>query len=267
MEITAFGITDQGRVRGNNEDSLLVDDRLGLYAVADGMGGHKGGEVASRMAVDILRDSIARATEGNGAILGMVDQNVSREANLLASGIRLANRAIFEAAGSNPDWRGMGTTMVAVLVHGGRAGIAHVGDSRAYLLRNGVLRQLTADHSLVAEQLRKGIITAEEAERSTRKNVITRALGQGDDMDIDMQDLELASGDRLLLCSDGLSGMLKDAEIAALLNAHPAPEAACRDLVEQANASGGRDNVTVVVVEFLQRQGFVAGLKKMFIRE
>jgi PPM family protein phosphatase len=266
MGIIAFGITDQGRVRANNEDSVLVDDGLLLYAVADGMGGHKGGEVASHMALDILRDSIVRSNGGNGAILGSVDKNVSREANLLASGIRLANRAIFEAAGSNQDWQGMGTTVAAVLINNGRAGIAHVGDSRIYLLREGTLRQLTNDHSLVAEQLRQGLITAEEAEISTRKNVITRALGQQEDVIVDLQDLELVDGDRLLLCSDGLSGMLKDVEIEALLKAHPVPENACSDLVGQANANGGRDNVTVVVIEYLQKQGLVAGLKKFLNR-
>lgn len=266
MNVVAFGMSDQGRVRGNNEDALLLEEGLGLFVVADGMGGHRGGEVASAMATKVLRDAVAGSLAGGGAFLGTVDQRYSREANLLASGVRLANRAIFEAACSNQSWQGMGTTVDAVLLQGNRAGVAHVGDSRVYLMRDGDLRQITDDHSLVAEQVRQGAITAEEARLSPRKNVITRALGQWEELDVDMRDVELANGDRLLLCSDGLTGMVEDARIAGLLGAHPAPDAACRALVAEANTNGGRDNVTVVVLEFQERKGFVAGLKKMLLR-
>ena len=266
MDVNAFGLSDQGRVRVNNEDALLLEEGLGLFVVADGMGGHRGGEVASAMATKVLRDAIASSSAGNGAFLGTVDQRYSREANLLASGVRLANRAIFEAARSNQAWQGMGTTVDAVLLQGGRAGIAHVGDSRVYLMRGGSLRQITDDHSLVAEQVRQGTLTAEEARVSTRKNVITRALGQWEELEVDMVDLELADNDRLLLCSDGLTGMVDDAGIAELLGMHQNPEAACRALVEAANANGGRDNVTVVLLAFQEQRGFVAGLKKMFLR-
>lgn len=266
MEMTVFGITDTGRVRPGNEDALLIDERLGLLVVADGMGGHKGGEVASRMAVDILKDYIAKLSGGSDAFIGNVDNRVSRQANQLASGIRLANQAIFEAAASNPSWQGMGTTIVAVLLKEGRAGIAHAGDSRLYLLRGGQFRQITGDHSLVAEQVRQGIITEEEAQKSTRKNVITRALGQWEDLEIEMQDLELREGDQLLLCSDGLSGMVSDPEIAALLQAYPVPEQSCQTLIEVANSYGGKDNITAIVAAFREENGFVSGLRKMFQR-
>ncbi|MEI6206514.1 MAG: Stp1/IreP family PP2C-type Ser/Thr phosphatase [Desulfuromonadales bacterium] len=266
MDMTVFGITDKGMVRPGNEDALLIDERLGLLAVADGMGGHRGGEVASNMALDVLKDYLVKLSEGSDTFMGNVDARVSKQANLLASGIRLANLAIFEAAASNPSWRGMGTTIVAVLLQEGRAGIAHVGDSRLYLLRRGQIQQITGDHSLVAEQVRQGIITAEEARNSPRKNVITRALGQWEELDIEMQDIELLDGDRLLLCSDGLNGMVSDAEIAALLEAYPSSEQSCHALVEVANSYGGKDNITAVVAAFQKEKGLLSGLKKMFQR-
>lgn len=266
MDMTVFGITDKGMVRPGNEDALLIDEQLGLLVVADGMGGHKCGEVASHMAVDILKDYIAKLSGGGDAFIGNVDPRVSRQANLLASGIRLANQAIFEAAASNPAWQGMGTTVVAVLLKDGVAGVAHAGDSRLYLLRGGQLSQITGDHSLVAEQVRQGVITAEEALKSTRKNIITRALGQWQELEIEIQDLNLLDGDRLLLCSDGLNGMVSDPEIAALLGAYPAPEQSCHTLIEVANSYGGRDNITAIVAAFREEKGFVSGLKKMFQR-
>lgn len=264
MDLNVFGASDRGMVRAGNEDAQLVDERIGLFVVADGMGGHKGGEVASRMAVDILHDYIVKVSSGSDSFLGTVDPRASREANLLASGIRLANRAIFEAAASNPAWQGMGTTIVAVLVRDNRAAIAHAGDSRLYLLRDGQLKQVTDDHSLVAEQVRQGLITAEEAAKSSRKNVITRALGQWEELEIDMQDLALLPGDRLLICSDGLSGMVSDPEIAALMKAYPAPDAACQALIEVANSYGGKDNITTVIIVAEQKKGLMAGIRKLF---
>lgn len=266
MNMAVFGITDKGMVRTGNEDAMLIDEHLGLLAVADGMGGHKGGEVASRMALDILKDYLSKTSGGSAAFIGNVDAKVSKQANLLASGIRLANQAIFEAAASNPSWQGMGTTIVAILVKDGCAGIAHAGDSRLYRMRGGQLQQITGDHSLVAEQVRQGIITAEEAQKSSRKNVITRALGQWQELEIEMQDLELIEGDKLLLCSDGLSGMVSDPEIAALLEAYPSPEQSCHTLIEVANSYGGKDNITAIVAEFQNGGGFVSGLKKIFSR-
>lgn len=264
MDMNVFGISDKGVVRSGNEDALLIDERMGLLVVADGMGGQNAGEVASRMATDILKDYISKISAGSDAFVGTVDNRYSRQANLLASGIRLANQAIFEAAAANPNWRGMGTTIVAVLVNGMRAGIAHAGDSRLYLLRSGRISQITGDHSLVAEQVKQGILTVEEAQKSKRKNIITRALGQWEELEIEMQDLELQDGDRLLLCSDGLSGMVSDVEITALMEAYSSPEKMCHTLIEVANSYGGIDNITAVVAEFSRKKGFVSGLKKMF---
>lgn len=264
MNCQGFGLTDRGMVRAGNEDSMLLDEQIGLFAVADGMGGHKSGEVASRMAVDVLHDYITRVRAGSDSFIGSYDAGFSREANLLASGIRLANRAVFEAAASSPELDGMGTTIVAILVNAGHTGIAHAGDSRLYLHRDRQLRQITADHSVVAEQQRAGIITEEEAASSTKKNIITRALGQWENLDIEIQDLELVDGDRLLLCSDGLNGMVSDAEIAALLNAYPERQAACTALIEVANDYGGRDNVTAVLVDYRQPRGLMAGIHNFF---
>ena len=262
MEMIAFGLSDAGRVRSVNEDALLLDEKSGLFAVADGMGGHNCGEVASRMAVGILQDNINRAA-GHVAIFGDIDQSFSYQANLLASAIRLANRAIYEAAGSNSAWHGMGTTVAAVLVNNNKVGIAHVGDSRVYLLRQGSLRQITVDHSLVAEQLRKGLISSEEAITSKQKNIITRALGHEATVEVDLYDLEILGGDRLLICSDGLTGMVTDQEIAALIQSRSEPQLACRDLVEQSNARGGLDNITALLLYFDKKNGIVARLKKM----
>lgn len=264
MKISAFGITDRGVVREINEDAFVIDESIGLFVVADGMGGHKSGEVASRMAVDILHDYIARASKGNETFIGKYDKSYSREANLLASGILLANQAIIEAAASSPELQGMGTTVVAMLKGDTHAGIAHAGDSRLYLLHDSQLHQVTEDHSVVAEKVRCGILTREEGEQSCEKNIITRALGQSQSLEVDLQDLPLVAGDRILICSDGLSGMVNDAEIAALLKAYPTPEASCNGLVEVANDYGGKDNVTAVVVNILQAFGVVAGIRKFF---
>ena len=263
IEFSTFGLTDTGMVRDHNEDALLLDEGLGLFAVADGMGGHQGGEIASRMAIEILKDGVSRVLAG-GALVGAMDRNVSSAANILLSSIRLANLAIFEAAGSNPVWRGMGTTIVALLVSEGRAAIAHVGDSRLYLLRNKKIHQITDDHSMVADQLRKGLISKEEARCSTRKNIITRALGQSADVAIDLHEISLQDGDRLLLCSDGLSGMLLDEEIVALISSRSTPQAACRDLVEQANARGGVDNITALLLFISQTSGLWSRFSRLF---
>lgn len=264
MKIKACGITDCGQVRPANEDCYVIDQQTGLCAVADGMGGHKSGEIASRMAVDILKEYLAKVAAGSDSFLGSNDSRVSRAANLLGSGIRLANLAIFEAAQSAPELRGMGTTIVAILPQDERIGIAHAGDSRLYLLHQQQLRQITWDHSLVAEKLQQGLITPQEAVNSHEKNIITRALGQWQQLEIELQDLELEVGDRLLLCSDGLSGMVSDAEIAALLKAYPDQEQAAAALVEVANSYGGRDNITVVVVDVLHTPTVMAGIKRLF---
>jgi protein phosphatase len=249
-------------VRTGNEDSFVVAPELGLFAVADGMGGHNAGEVASRMAIDVLRDYLSRTAAGGEVLMGSSNPGFSEAANHLASGIRLANRVVYESAQSNPAWKSMGTTVVAALVRDDRLSIAHVGDSRAYLIRGGSILQLTEDHSMVAEQVRMGLLTREAAETSSRRNIITRALGFETPPDVDLCDLPLAADDRVLLCSDGLTTMVTDEVILATVQSSRDPDEACRRLVDLANAAGGRDNITVVTVAV--KGGTLSGISRMF---
>jgi protein phosphatase len=266
MELTVFGLTDVGQVRTHNEDSILLEPALNLYAVADGMGGHKGGEFASRICLDTMRDYLQMAVKGRAPLVGEVDGSYSEAANLLGSAVRFANQAVFEAAFSKPEWRGMGTTIVAVTVQVAKVSIAHVGDSRAYLLRGRKFKQLTEDHSWVEEQLRAGVMTRDEALFAKGRNVLTRAIGQEESVLVDLDELELQAGDSLLLCSDGLYGMVADEEIAALVSVAKTPDQACRELVACANGRGGRDNISVILLSVGAEKGLLVGMKKLFTR-
>jgi PPM family protein phosphatase len=228
VRIEAGVATDKGRVREGNEDAYLVEPPL--YAVADGMGGHRGGEVASQLALQTLEESF-RAGEMP-----------------LGEQVKRANRAVFQRSGADRAVAGMGTTLTAALVQGELAHLIHVGDSRAYLLRAGALRQLTEDHTLVNRMVKAGEITAEEAEVHPHRNVITRSLGTEADIDVDEQDVGLLEGDRLLLCSDGLTGMLAEDQVKAILESTPPAQEAADRLVRAANNAGGVDNITVVVL-------------------
>jgi serine/threonine protein phosphatase PrpC len=231
MRLVAGAATDVGRVREGNEDSYLVDDGLGLFAVADGMGGHRAGEVASATALEALR---AAVTSGRPI----------REA------IEDANDAVFEKSLADDRLRGMGTTITAgTLAAGGTLILGHVGDSRAYLLHDGELRRVTTDHSLVEELVRDGRLTAEEAAVHPQRSIITRALGVDESVDVDVYAVELQAGDRVLFCSDGLTGMVGIDDIAAELRREPDPVRAARHLVDAANAAGGEDNITVVIAD------------------
>jgi protein phosphatase len=222
--------TDVGRVREGNEDAYLVDDAMGLAAVADGMGGHRAGEVASATALEALRAAI---TSGRP----------------LRESIQDANEAVFAKSLTDTDLRGMGTTLTAgTLVTGGTLLVGHVGDSRAYLLHDGELRQVTEDHSLVEELVREGRLTADEAAVHPQRSIITRALGLDPAVEVDVYPVELAPGDRLLLCSDGLTGMVQTDVIAGILRREEDPSRAAAQLVDAANHAGGEDNITVVVV-------------------
>ncbi|NVN99863.1 MAG: Stp1/IreP family PP2C-type Ser/Thr phosphatase [Geobacteraceae bacterium] len=262
LNCLAAGLSDKGMVRDGNEDSILVAPDLNLYVVADGMGGHNAGEIASKMAVDVLRDYISRTAAGGEVLIGRHDQSVSDTANHLASGIKLANRVIYESAQSNPAWKNMGSTIVAVLLEDERLSIAHAGDSRAYLIRGESIIQLTDDHSLVAEQVRKGLISREDAETSTRRNIITRGLGVDLELEVDLSDLPVTDGDRILLCSDGLSNMLTDQAIAAITQGYRDPLEVCQKLIEEANRSGGTDNISAVIIMISGRK--MSGLSRMF---
>jgi PPM family protein phosphatase len=224
------GATDQGQVRDGNEDSYVVDRRLQLFAVADGMGGHRAGEVASATALEALRASVA---SGIG----------------LGDAITNANDAVHDKAAADEALRGMGTTLTAVVPDGNGVLVGHVGDSRAYLLRDGRLSQLTTDHSLVEELMREGRLTEEQAAVHPQRSVITRALGVEDNVEVDVYPVPLLPGDRLLLCSDGLTTMLRPGAISALLRRESDPTRAANLLVDAANGAGGEDNITTIVID------------------
>ncbi len=250
MKYSSFGISDIGMKRSNNEDAYLLNDTLGLYMVADGMGGHAGGEFASRLAVTLVEDVMqvycGGAETHSFYFNGLEDVISPPEALTLA--LKIANERIIRSTDTKPELKGMGTTAVVVFLSAGTAHLAHVGDSRIYRLRSGKLRQMTDDHSLVNEQLRQGVITAEEAKRHQFKNVITRSIGIQEQLEVDTFALELQSGDRFLLCSDGLSNMLGEEDLRQTL-AQGDLASACRRLIELANEHGGDDNVTVVLLE------------------
>jgi len=248
MKTASFGGTDTGKKRTNNEDAYLLNDELSLYAVADGVGGNEGGEVASRMAVETLAASMPD-------LLGEKDRTpptggLSRtdpDIMALTYALTLVNRTIRREQSDNPVLAGMATTLTALLLRKGRMFLAHIGDSRAYLLRSGKFTQLTSDHSVVAEQLRAGALTSEQARRSSYRHVITRALGIGEEVKADFTSQALQREDRLLLCTDGLTGVVGDAEISRLLST-AAPRDAVQKLLAAANDGGGLDNITAVVV-------------------
>ncbi|HEX5614228.1 MAG TPA: Stp1/IreP family PP2C-type Ser/Thr phosphatase [Acidimicrobiia bacterium] len=235
MRVEAAGATNTGRVREGNEDSFLVDDRQRLFAVADGMGGHQGGEVASATAVEALRASVASGRAINDAI-------------------RDANIAVFEKAVDDPGLEGMGTTMTALVApsFGDQLLIGHVGDSRAYLLRDGELSRLTDDHSLVEELVREGRLTPEQAEVHPQRAIITRALGVDGQVEVDVYTITVRTGDRVVLCSDGLTTMVRDRDVERMARAGNPPQRTAEELIEAANQAGGEDNITVVVVDVLE---------------
>ncbi len=264
MKFLSAGKSDKGVSRQNNEDNFCVDDDLRLFIVADGMGGAAAGEVASRMAVEIIRDHVKRSSAGNEPFVGDYDKKFSDASNRIASGIRLANQAIYEASQSNVKWRGMGTTVAAVLLDGSKMSIAHAGDSRIYLIRTSSIIQLTDDHSIVSEQIKSGLLTKEEAEGSEVRNIITRALGTTSSMDIDLDEIDLMDGDRVVLCSDGLTTMVPDNVILSTVAASDEPGSACGALIDIANKNGGKDNITVVLVYVFEDKTFLKKFKNLF---
>ena len=235
--------TDVGLLRKNNEDSVCVDARAGVAVLADGMGGYNAGEVAAAMATSMVCSALAQwLGEHRTPWAPALNQAMSQSVNQ-------ANRAIFDSAQCNPAYSGMGTTLVLAVPSGGRVLVGHVGDSRAYRLRGGQLQRLTRDHSLLQEQLDAGLITPAQATQSVNRNLVTRALGVGAEVVLDVCDHSLMHDDLLLLCSDGLTDMVDDDGICDLLShTHACLPDACRTLVDAANASGGRDNIAVVLM-------------------
>jgi protein phosphatase len=254
MKVTAHGISDVGRKRDHNEDSLLIDGDLGLYIVADGMGGHQGGGTASRLAVETIRDDVRLACERDPGILaGDRAMEESPVRDVLRGAVEKACRSIFVAAQGDPNLQGMGTTVTALLLGGNKAFVAHVGDSRCYLVRQGSIFQVSEDHSLVNEQLKAGAITPEEARTSRFRNIITRSVGFEEQVAVDLLGFEVEPGDRLLICCDGLSNLVEDQEMRDIVAAASIDDAPQR-LVDLANDRGGDDNITVIVVHLDQDQ-------------
>ena len=251
MQIVSSGLSDVGRVRTNNEDSFRIVEALNLFILSDGMGGEAHGEVASAMAVDVINKYCESEKEDSGAtVLDEVPATLSSWTRRLKNAVAQANFQIFQAAQKNPEQRGMGATITALWLKDTLLSIAHVGDSRAYLLRSGNLQQLTNDHSLVAEQVRRGLITPQQAEESEMQSVLLRALGAHPEVEIDVDEVAIIPRDVLLLCSDGLTRMVTEPEIAGALQAETVPSAAAERLIALANENGGIDNVTVIVVRF-----------------
>ena len=267
MRIEAGARTDLGRVRKNNEDCFEIEAALNLYVLSDGMGGEAHGEVASKLAVETVMSHCQQAENSRATpTFGESKPDVSERTNRLASAIHLANRKVFETASSNPGHKGMGATIVAAWIDGQRLSLAHVGDSRVYLLRAGSLDQLTADHSLVAEKVRIGILTPQEADASELQSVLTRAVGTGENVEVDADEQMLIAGDSVLLCSDGLSRMVTDPEIASILLTSISAQNAADRLVDLANENGGVDNVSVIVLRLLPKVESVLDRLKIWKR-
>ena len=243
MSFEFYSLTDPGRARDNNEDSVAVDEQAALAVLADGMGGYNAGEIASGMATAFIKSELGRWLSEASASAS--DTDVRRAMDIC---VENANRAIYNAANSNPQYAGMGTTLVLAVLREGRLLVGHIGDSRAYRLRGCKLSQITKDHSLLQEQIDAGLITPEQAAYSSNKNLVTRAVGVEDTVLLETHLHDLQPGDLILMCSDGLSDMIDDAEIAAVLQStNDLPEAGAA-LVAAANAAGGRDNIAVILV-------------------
>lgn len=250
MDVKAYGLTDVGRQRQHNEDSFLVADEAKLFLVADGMGGHAAGEIASRIAVDSISEFIVHTKEDDGTWPHAYDEQYTRTTNRLMAALRMANTRVLEAMRKDAKLRGMGTTVVACMADHGKISVAHVGDSRAYMIRNGKISRITNDHSWVFEQVQAGMLTEAEAEKHPLRNVITRALGGALSVNPEASEIDCRPGDLYLLCSDGLTGMVPEDQILELVTANADDlEKACRQLIDVANEHGGLDNVTAILVK------------------
>jgi protein phosphatase len=258
--VDVAGATDPGCVRKNNEDNFIVEPELGLMVVADGMGGHNSGEVASDLAVKTITDFARKMIGGAKQMVPEGASGLTPRGRQLEYFVKTANTMIYEKGRAFPKDAGMGTTVVAAMVDGKSLTVAHVGDSRAYLWRHGELTQLTEDHSLVGEQVKRGQITADEAARSNLQNILTRALGAEGDVQVDVGEHPLFPGDVILLATDGLSKMVTDADVASVIAGGSAPQAIVDDLIARSRAAGGVDNVTIVVARVPSRDAGVKGI-------
>jgi len=249
LKANSAGLTDVGRKRNHNEDSYLIDEDLQLYVVADGMGGHAGGGTASRIAVETIDRELRRVKD-------LAENPFNVETNLqdsplpefLRTAVEKACLEIFRAAQEDPRLNGMGTTVISLCVKGNHALFAHVGDSRAYLVRGDLIQQVSEDHSLVNEQIKAGMITPEEARHSRYKNIITRSVGFEEEVQVDVMGIVTEPNDFFILCSDGLANLVEDKEIREVVSSNDLKDAP-KKLIEMANERGGDDNITVIVVK------------------
>ena len=244
MNYTFCTRTDPGRARDNNEDAVVHDGDTRLCVLADGMGGYNAGEIASGMATAFIKSEMTRWLSEAGR-----HAKIKEIRRALEICVDNANRSIFNASDSNPQYSGMGTTLVVGVFHGSTLVLGHIGDSRCYRLRNGELAQITKDHSLLQEQIDAGLITQEQAASSSIKNLVTRALGVEDAVALDLHEHLVEAGDSYLMCSDGLSDMVDDGEIASILGGESPLEQKADGLIVAANAHGGRDNISVLLVQ------------------
>lgn len=261
LAVNVAGKTDVGCVRANNEDNFGYDLRYGIFVVCDGMGGQAAGEVASKLGVDTMLGYFRKAAEtGRYDQIGAPVDGLSPDGRALVSAIRLANQIVYETGKQEVARAGMGSTIVAALVRDNALAIGNVGDSRIYLIRQGNIQQLTQDHSLVMEQVRRGYITREQAEHSEMQNIILKALGSEEDVDPDIEDLVVLAGDVLILCSDGLTKYVREEEMLAMVNGTTRIDQACDALIGAAKDRGGDDNITCLLLKIVERPWY----KKMF---
>jgi serine/threonine protein phosphatase PrpC len=249
LKVASAGLTDVGKKRNHNEDSFLVDDELQLYVVADGMGGHAGGGTASRIAVETIDRELRKIRDSKSSPFDAVAPlQESPLPEAIRSAVERACLNIFTTAQEDPRLAGMGTTVISLLVKDDFAFFAHVGDSRAYLVRGDLIQQISEDHSLVNEQIKAGMITPEEAKHSRYKNIITRSVGFEEEVQVDVMGLVSEAGDTFVLCSDGLANMIEDRELLDVVHRNKLQEIP-KKLVDLANDRGGDDNITVIVVQ------------------
>lgn len=249
MKINAYGLTDVGKKRNKNEDSFLINEDLQLYVVADGMGGHSGGELASKMAVSTIEETFQGInSDPEATVISGVNTDDADFGERLRYAIEVASGKIHDRSLFDPSLKGMGTTTVAIAFTDEVAFVANVGDSRAYHFHANKMSQLTTDHSLVTEQVQAGLISQKDAKNHRLKNIITRSVGYHEEVEIDIRSVEMHMGDKILLCSDGLSNLVEDAEIEKIVVGNKIKEA-CRILVDKANDNGGDDNITVLITE------------------
>ncbi|PYX88722.1 MAG: Stp1/IreP family PP2C-type Ser/Thr phosphatase [Acidobacteria bacterium] len=251
LTIEVAGKSDVGSVRKNNEDNFGYDTRYGIFVVCDGMGGQAAGEVASKMSVDVMLEYF-RQNNGSVPADARKFEGVSERANALGNAIAKANAAVYQASHKGKsEHAGMGSTIASVLLRDTFLSVGHVGDSRVYLIRNGHIQQLTNDHSLVMEQVRRGLMTQQEAEHSEIQNIILRALGSEEKVEPDLQDVICQPNDVLLLASDGLTKLVNDVTILEIVQRAPTLAGACEQLVESAKKQGGDDNITCLLVRLV----------------